>query len=96
MTVGAGHVLKPLENPPLAEVVCGFHFEPIGELDAMALGEFRALLRTRFPSHQLQQPLLESPISILPPGEVRLMMTSEDGERVLQVSAIASTSTGVA
>lgn len=85
MTVDVGHVLEPLENPPIVEALCGFHFEPIGELDAMALGELRALHRADYPSHQLQPPLLEGPISILPPGEVRLLMTSEDSERVLQV-----------
>lgn len=85
MTVDAEHVLEPLENAPIIEALCGFHFEPIGELDAMALGEFRAVLRTEYPSHQLQPPLMEGPLSFLPPGEVRLLMTSDDGERVIQV-----------
>ncbi len=85
MTADSARVLEPLENPPIVEAVCGFHFDPPGGLDAMALGEFRAQLRGQFPSHQLLPPLSDGPISFAPAGGLRLLMTSEDTERVVQV-----------
>ena len=81
--------LGHLKRPPIWEVGCGFSFDPVEELDPVAVGAFWQRVRGSFPGREVQ-PLVS------PPGELtihvgrglgpfRTWLVSRGGDRVIQV-----------
>jgi uncharacterized protein (TIGR04255 family) len=74
-----------LGNPPIHEVVCGFVFEPVADLDPLVLGTYWERNKSRFPKKGLQPALVDQEGFMLGPLSMRAMLESEDGQFVLQL-----------
>jgi uncharacterized protein (TIGR04255 family) len=86
--------LPSFERPPVHEVAVGIGFHRLACWDATAAGEFRALVRDRYPLTEDKPPLaplpstpgeeLELGLADLPPIR-RVWFVSEDGSTLIQV-----------
>ena len=55
--VSATDKLEKLDNPPVVEVICGVHFQPL-DIDPVVVGGYWAVeCRDRFPKRQLHPAL---------------------------------------
>ena len=75
-----------LQSPPINEVVCGFIFEPLPELDPVLIGAYWSTRRSDFPGKQIAPPVADPPMSFL--GEMpmfRTLLISEGKEFLLQI-----------
>ena len=82
-------MLEKLTQPPIMEVVCGFLFEPIQELDPLLVGVYWWDRRQDFPTKQLQ-PALTSPPSITLGrlvGPLRSWLVNNDQSLLVQIQA---------
>ena len=72
-----------LEHPPIAEVVCGWVFEPLS-LDGMLLGVYWDERKEDFPKRSLQPPVVDGPAVILVQSNARAMLESAAGDHLIQ------------
>lgn len=73
-----------LRSPPIVEVVCGVHFQPL-ELDAMVLGIYWDQRKGDFPLRQLQPAFSENAGILLGSPPMRALLVSADKVHVLQL-----------
>ena len=75
-----------LDNPPLDEVVCGFLFGSVVELNALRLGIYWNDRRADFPTTSIHPPVMEAP-HVITLGQLpqRVWMEAKDGSIVLQM-----------
>lgn len=82
-------VATSLEAPPIVEVVCGFFFEPVAELDPLLIGKYWASEKERegFKRGPLQPAVNDRPGLTFGDGvgPVRSWLVSESDEYVLQL-----------
>jgi len=72
--------------PPINEVVCGFLFDAVPDLDILKLGLFWDRNRERYPKRKIQPPLADQPgIVIGPDTSVRAWIISPDDSLLLQL-----------
>lgn len=74
-----------LQHPPIIEVVCGIAFEPIPELDPLALGIYWDQRSSEYPTKSLQLAVSTSPpreFSLLP---VRAVLVEKQDRFLLQL-----------
>lgn len=77
--------LEQLRDPPIWEVVCGFFFDPIPELDPFVFGAFWKALRPEFPTRELRPAVSDLGIVLAPVPPLRGMLYSTDQAYALQV-----------
>lgn len=75
-----------LTSPPITEVVCGFAFEPMPELDPVVLGIYWSQRKDEYPGRQLHQALTR-PILLDPPFPLRVWLVGADDAFVLQIQS---------
>ncbi len=75
---------RHLREPPIVEVVCGFVFEPVAGLDAVATGLYWHGRRPEYPTKQLQ-PAVGGPAIGFGVAPMRTWLISKGGDHVLQV-----------
>lgn len=75
---------RHLRQPPIVEVVCGFVFEPVAGLDAVATGLYWHRCRPEYPTKQIQ-PAVGGPAIGFGVAPMRTWLISKDGDHVLQV-----------
>lgn len=74
-----------LSEPPITEVICGFVFEPIAELDALVQGIYWDSVKDRFPNKQIK-PAIPDGFSIYQgAAPIRCWLISESDEELIQV-----------
>ena len=78
---------KKLASPPIVEVVCGFFFPPIQDLDPIVIGKLWYERRKEFPHHSVQPPVMEEGGLMLAvgAGPLRSWFVSDDDEYVIQI-----------
>lgn len=54
-----GDMLSALKVPPIVEVVCGFHFDELSQLDPLLVGQFWATKRQAYPKREVRPPVRE-------------------------------------
>lgn len=87
MTVAAGAMkLGHLDDPPIAEVVCGVKFNVLPGLDPIMLGAYWKERAAEFPGRKVQEPLHDANELIWTTTPlVRFWFISQDGEFLLQL-----------
>lgn len=78
-------MLEQLSSPPIVEVVCGFVFEPLGDLDPMLIGNYWAERRVDFPKRELQPPISDGPIVFGGAPPLRCWLISSDEAFLAQI-----------
>jgi hypothetical protein len=78
---------EKLASPPIVEVVCGLCFDPIPELDPIAVGKFWHDLRGEYPKHAVQPAVTDQASLMLAfgPGPLRSWFISTTDEYVIQI-----------
>lgn len=81
-------VLEKLDDPPIVEVVCGLHFQPISELDSLLLGVYWKQRAADYPGRQLHPALSDENIFVLGPvAPLRVWLVSRDQAFLIQLQA---------
>lgn len=78
--------LPPLQDPPIHEVVCGFHFAPTN-LTMLDFGVYWEGRRQDFPRHEIHPLLLDTsrPLRLSQMNDARVWMVSNDDSFVVQM-----------
>jgi hypothetical protein len=61
---GEDQSIERLESPPINEVVCGFIFEPIKDLDPVLVGAYWSTRREEFPGKDIGPPIADAAIPV--------------------------------
>jgi len=79
--------LGQLKSPPIIEVVCGFFFDALPNLDAMLVGQFWAGKKDTYSKRELRPPVTESAGFVVSEGvgPVRCWLVSAGDEFVVQI-----------
>lgn len=86
MTVAEKRAIFPeLERPPIDEVVCGIVFEPVAELDALALGVYWGEREEAFPTKSLLPALTDEAGFRIGPMPMRAFLVNADDQFVVQL-----------
>ena len=83
------HSLPEMSKPPVAEVVCGVFFAPLGGLDGLSLGAYWAERRVDFPERRLLAAVFDSAEPMIEWGmgtpPLRSWMISGSEEYIVQL-----------
>ena len=83
------HSLPEMSKPPVAEVVCGVFFAPLGGLDGLSLGAYWAERRVDFPERKLLTAVFDSAEPMIEWGlgtpPLRSWMISGSEEYIVQL-----------
>ena len=74
-----------LKNPPIYEVICGFVFNCIPDLDPLQIGIYWDKCRDNYPNRKLQAPLFDEPSINIGGFPIRAWFISEDEANLIQL-----------
>ena len=80
-----------LKDPPIVEVVCGFFFSPLTDLDPMAIGKYWSEHKQKgnppFPKKKIMNPVADRPSLTFSdePGPLRCWLLSESEDYLVQI-----------
>jgi hypothetical protein len=76
---------RKYDDPPIIEVVCGVHFDPIVGLDPVMVGKYWSEIADRYPGRELRPAVRDEGFVLAPMPPIRALLIAADGATLVQI-----------